>query len=198
MAYQFINPVEKVRHEETKKQVKFDFLAHIINKMYLKLGKYLYERGYISEIADVDSLTGMYGRSFFDRWFVKVVAQAARSGEILSLVFIDVNDLKTLNDQRGHIAGDDCLKLFSEHLLESVRNSDLCFRFGGDEFVVIMWACPKIVAEKKMKNIQKLLLKQEISFSFGVAEIQEDDDPYAKLSEADAAMYEMKRRTKEK
>lgn len=164
------NPVEIVRHAEMVKKVKMGWLARLINNFYLSLGQRLYEQGYVSEMADTDALTGLYNRNFFDHWMSKILAQANRSGVTLAFVYMDVNDLKKVNDQEGHNKGDLMLRRYSKALVKGYRISDLLFRIGGDEFVAVLWGCSKELAVKKTAAIQKkLAIKKGIHFSFGVA-----------------------------
>jgi diguanylate cyclase (GGDEF)-like protein len=193
----YVNPVTNVRHEEVKKVVKLDFVASLVNRFYSSLGEFLYEKGYLSEMADSDKMTGLYNRNFFDRWVEKVIAQAKRTKVPLSFVYIDINDLKMVNDTLGHKEGDRMLNIFSKKLLTQLRVSDLCFRMGGDEFAVLMWSCNKENADIKMAEIQSDLLdKDNIGFSFGVAEVKGKTQIAGAIKKADERMYEMKKMMK--
>jgi diguanylate cyclase (GGDEF)-like protein len=194
-----MNPVEAIRHEEMKKTVRVGFVAKAINKFYISLGDYLYRKGFVSEIADSDSLTGFFNKNFFDRWTPKVLSQANRSGTTLSFVYMDMNDLKKVNDTLGHKEGDKMLRIFARAVTKGFRLSDLIFRLGGDEFLAVLWSCNKEVAEKKTKKIQdKLAKKKNIHFSFGVAESKGKPRLEEIVQEADRLMYEMKREMKGK
>ncbi len=85
-----------------------------------------------------DALTGLYNRGYFDEHAPRQVAHAGRAGHQMSLVVIDVDDLKQTNDQHGHQAGDDLLRFVAAQIAAMVRASDAACRYGGDEFVVVL------------------------------------------------------------
>ena len=89
-------------------------------------------------LAFTDALTGVRNRLYFDRRAAEEVSRARRDGTPLSLVLVDVDDLKPLNDTRGHQAGDRALRKLGKALREEVRAHDVVCRVGGDEFVVLM------------------------------------------------------------
>ncbi|MEG3617168.1 GGDEF domain-containing protein [Magnetovibrio sp. PR-2] len=92
----------------------------------------------LREMAIHDGLTGLYNRQFFDEVIDREIANAKRRHELLGLMMIDVDNFKTINDDFGHMVGDDALQTVANILTNSVRKSDLVFRFGGDEFVVLL------------------------------------------------------------
>lgn len=191
-----VSPIDQLRHEELKEKVKVDFIARLLRKFYTTFGEFLYNGGYISEITDSDSLTGLYNRNFFERWVSKVLAQASRNKIALSFVYVDVNGLKQVNDFQGHKAGDKLLKTFSKRLASELRDSDLAFRLGGDEFAIILWSCDKENATKKILAVREKLEKDNIRFSFGIVEAKGRVAVKGIIKEADALMYEMKREMK--
>ncbi|MDK2858237.1 MAG: hypothetical protein PWQ89_1356 [Verrucomicrobiota bacterium] len=85
-----------------------------------------------------DPLTGLYNRRFFDEALRQNIETARRYNRVLSLVLFDLDDFKTVNDTRGHEAGDAVLKTFAQLLLETARKADIVCRIGGDEFAVIL------------------------------------------------------------
>lgn len=158
----------------------------------------MYNKGYLSEIADTDYLTGLYNRNFFDRWIPKLVSQAVRDKSTLSIAYLDINNLKTVNDTLGHSAGDKIIRTFARKLSKKLRLSDLAFRIGGDEFVAVLWSSNKENTEKVFKNLQESLQEVGIHFSFGVAEIESHLTVKESIERADKLMYEMKMMMKEK
>lgn len=88
--------------------------------------------------ALTDQLTGLHNRRYFDARFTEELRRAERYGHELSLLFLDVNHLKLVNDRHGHRQGDILLHHVAELLVEVVRNTDIAVRFGGDEFVVVL------------------------------------------------------------
>jgi diguanylate cyclase (GGDEF)-like protein len=85
-----------------------------------------------------DALTGLYNRGYFDEIAPRTLAHATRSGETLSLVIIDVDNFKHINDRFSHLEGDRVLRLVGATLGEQVRTADTVFRYGGDEFVILL------------------------------------------------------------
>lgn len=90
------------------------------------------------EMAIKDSLTGLNNRRYFDRHMQNLFNKSSVSGKALSLVVLDIDHFKQVNDTYGHQAGDDVLKCFAERLLKNIRGKDLACRFGGEEFVIAM------------------------------------------------------------
>ena len=145
----------------------------------------LYEKAY------TDSLTGLKSRAAFNP------AQEKRKGSaggISSLLMVDVDDFKNINDQYGHRAGDAALKSLALILRKTVRDKDSVFRWGGDEFVVILPDASTenagVVAERIRRAVENGAL-YSLTVSIGVARIVNDNVGMA-LAAADKAMYEAK------
>ena len=145
----------------------------------------LYEKAY------TDSLTGLKSRAAFEP------AQEKRKGSnsgISSLLMVDVDDFKSINDQYGHRAGDAALKSLAQILRKTVRDKDSVFRWGGDEFVVILPDASLenagVVAERIRAAVENGGL-YSLTVSIGVAKIANDNVGMA-LAAADKAMYEAK------
>jgi diguanylate cyclase (GGDEF)-like protein len=90
------------------------------------------------QLARVDALTGLGNRRAFDEALESELARAERSGSALSLIVADLNGFKEINDRHGHAIGDDCLRQASSALRAAVRRPDMCFRWGGDEFAILL------------------------------------------------------------
>jgi diguanylate cyclase (GGDEF)-like protein len=125
-----------------------------------------------------------------------------RYGVAASLVYFDLDGLKTINDRFGHAAGDAAIKAVAERLLANVRESDIVGRMGGDEFAVILVQADHATAEGKAAHLARAVEAQPLRFgdwsaplhlSWGVREISQDLEPEALVAEADAAMYARKR-----
>jgi diguanylate cyclase (GGDEF)-like protein len=91
-----------------------------------------------SELARVDPLTGLGNRRAFEEVLATELARARRQGVELSLLICDLDRFKEINDRHGHLAGDDCLRQVATALREQLRLTDTCFRWGGDEFAVLL------------------------------------------------------------
>jgi len=128
-----------------------DFAAIAIEKAY-------YYRA-LKRIAEVDPLTGIHNRRSFQRVFFREVERGKRYKQPMSLLMMDIDKFKLINDRFGHVAGDKVLKTFAEILESSVRGVDYVVRYGGDEFVVLMPNTTKDDAEKVRTRIQEGLAR---------------------------------------
>ncbi len=131
---------------------ELNILRTIADFTAIAIGRVYYYRA-LKRIATIDPLTRIGNRRVFERVFSKEVARCKRYGGEVSLLMIDINDFKDINDQFGHSAGDIVLKNFARILRQSVRKVDVIARYGGDEFVVLMPNTPKDKAEKVKQRI---------------------------------------------
>lgn len=107
----------------------------------------------LRDLALTDALTGAYNRRFFDEIIARELERHRRANEPLTVVFIDINRFKIVNDVHGHAVGDTLLRDVCEFLKRKLRETDYVFRWGGDEFVVLM-SCPAADAEKRMATLK--------------------------------------------
>jgi diguanylate cyclase (GGDEF)-like protein len=152
------------------------------------------------EAAFTDHLTGLANRRRFERQLEREVARMERYGHPFSLLMIDIDYFKDLNDSFGHDAGDDAIRRLSKVLREGTRGIDLAARIGGEEFAVLLVETSKEggyeVAERLRAAIKVLEIPtaRYITASFGVAECPTDAQTAANvLKAADVALYEAKR-----
>jgi diguanylate cyclase (GGDEF)-like protein len=159
----------------------------------------------LKEMAIHDSLTGLKNRRFFDMYITHEVERVNRSMEPLVVMAIDVNDFKNINDAYGHIYGDRILKECAAILLKAIRGTDLLFRFGGDEFLIVMSRAGDHEAAVVLQRINDRLAAwnaihegdgPRISFSIGHSLLTHTRELHEVMSEADLRMYEDKRRWK--
>jgi diguanylate cyclase (GGDEF)-like protein len=157
----------------------------------------------LERMARTDGLTGLTNRGTFEDLLEMENRRVQRYHRTASVVMIDVNGLKQVNDCQGHIAGDRLIQAAAEVLRETCRRSDVVARYGGDEFVLLL---PETAAPQVPKLIARL--DQSIadwnaaqsdpgftlSLSIGYADADECGDLHAALKQADARMYEEKRR----
>ena len=158
--------------------------------------------------AECDALTGLPNRALFDDRLAGATGRARRSGRSLALLFVDVDHFKAVNDNHGHEAGDQLLKIAAERLLASVRSVDTVARLAGDEFTVILEglgdpADAEAVATKLLEAMRQpmqlggALLR--VAISVGLAFLEEGEaDPASLLRRADKALYEAKRRGRDR
>ncbi len=154
-----------------------------------------------------DPLTGVYNRRFFDETMSHNVHRAVRNGAPIAVLFIDADHFKKLNDHHGHKFGDTVLIRVASILQDTVRTSDIVARYGGEEFVILATETNesglRILAERLRAAVETEVFEQAgkrvpVTVSVGAALMvpqRGDRDPETRLIEsADAAMYESKRR----
>ncbi|UPT73295.1 MAG: diguanylate cyclase [Elusimicrobiota bacterium] len=150
----------------------------------------------LRELTRTDDLTGLYNQRHFHDRLREEAARARRQGEALSMVVFDLDGFKQVNDKRGHLEGDKILQAFSAAISDSVRREvDLAFRYGGDEFVLLLpgTTAPRaaVVARRVVKAAEPLA-KEGVTASWGVARLPENGDVTELVKAADAAMFKMK------
>lgn len=150
------------------------------------------------KLSVLDPLTGLYNRRFADQRLAEEVARSQRHGHHLSVLVLDLNRFKLINDQYGHIAGDTVLKSFSERLKKAVRYSDLPVRSGGDEFMVILTDCHVEQVQSLLSRLQGIEVefrdqKIPVTFAAGCTGYREGDTVEEMVHRADVALYENKR-----
>jgi len=157
------------------------------------------------EMAITDSLTSLYNRRYMESHLGSLVEQAASRGKPLSLLVLDIDYFKSVNDGFGHDAGDDVLREFATRIRKSIRGIDLACRYGGEEFVVVMpetdMAVAAVVAERIRRRIasEPFQINQgagslDVTISIGLAALATVDDSAATiLKRADQALYRAKR-----
>lgn len=157
------------------------------------------------EMAITDALTGLHNRRYMERHLGTLVEQATLRGKPLSVLILDIDHFKSVNDTYGHDVGDEVLREFAARIRKNVRGIDLTCRLGGEEFVVIMpdtdAGVASIVAERIRARvagepfpIQKGSRAIDITVSIGMAQCRLSDDGAEPLvKRADQALYQAKR-----
>jgi len=148
-----------------------------------------------------DDLTGLANRRYFMDYFEKKLNTAQENKEKLSLLMLDIDKFKDINDTFGHQRGDHTLKEVSSILTQNVRKGDLAARLGGDEFLVILPNTNQDNAEKIAKRIKEDISSLDIfnksyytTVSIGAATLNKKDDVESLLKRADDALYKAKER----
>ena len=156
------------------------------------------------EMAITDALTGLYNRRYMETHVGTLVDQAVARAKPLSVLILDIDYFKSINDTHGHDAGDSVLQDFAIRIRKSIRGIDLACRYGGEEFVVVMpetdMAVATMVAERLRRRIasepfpiQKGARSIDVTISIGIAGLNAGDDAAAVIKRADQALYRAKR-----
>lgn len=173
------------------------------NRMVEQLESYrqmiLGQKWELERLATIDSLTGIYNRHYFMDFATKEFLRSQRYSHVFSVIQMDIDHFKKINDAHGHAAGDEVLKVFTANCLEVLRENDVLGRVGGEEFSIILPETEKegalLVAERFRRNIAELKLKLDkkiihFTVSIGVTDLRKDDSSIeAVLKRADEAMY---------
>jgi diguanylate cyclase (GGDEF)-like protein len=162
-------------------QVEISTEQHMLAESYLKL-------------AMLDPLTGLHNRRYAQDRLVAEIARAQRQKSSLTVLMMDLDDLKRINDHWGHGAGDLVLKTFGARLDKAIRGSDLAVRIGGDEFVVLLPECDRDQVQHVLDRLSALEVQvdtQNISFRFsaGWADYRPGEAPEQLLERADHVLY---------
>lgn len=150
----------------------------------------------ISRLAATDELTGLYNRRHFNEQLQTSLSAARRHNYPLSLVLIDLDHFKQVNDSFGHDGGDQVLKAFAGLLQDMVRTEDVIARWGGEEFIILLPHTNQDAAVRLADRI-RIALSQlcccaaptTFSASFGVASLQADEESNQLIKRADTALY---------
>lgn len=180
-----IKEVDKLRRELVEKQERISHLERL---------------------ADEDPLTPILNRRAFVRELSRMIAHAERYGSFSSVIYVDVNNMKRINDLYGHAVGDAVLTHIADILLANVRASDVVGRLGGDEFAILLAEAEEAQANEKADQLCELISETpivwqeqeiEISVSAGTFAFDGKRPPDEVLHAADRMMYEQKRSNKE-
>ncbi|GAB3315734.1 sensor domain-containing diguanylate cyclase [Haliea atlantica] len=170
----------------------------ILGLMYVTLSRY---QRRLEQMATTDKLTGAANRHVFEMLFNQVVGNARRRKEPVTLMCLDLDNFKSINDRLGHQAGDEILRQFTREVKSIIRDTDMLFRWGGDEFFLLMAGCSTreaaVVAEKVRAAIggRDVVIKGEsipLTASIGVTEVTLADTMDSAVGRADRAMYQSK------
>lgn len=158
----------------------------------------------IENLTSVDSLTGLYNRHFFDIQLPVEIERAMRSGNVVSMLLLDIDDFKLINDEMGHKAGDRALETVADLIRRNLRKVDLPFRYGGEEIVILLPGTSEFEAVHTAERLRRVIAQdggvpngatgtRRVTVSIGVSVYPDTARSSDQLFvQADAAMYRAK------
>jgi len=175
------------------------------NKFLLeKIKKLEIEKETMRKLVITDKLTQLNNRHYIDSYLDNEILSSKRYGTPLSIMLLDIDNFKTINDRYGHLEGDKVLVLISNILKKLVRESDTVGRWGGEEFIIIckntnLTGCIQLAKSlKEIISSTNLYVDKKITASFGVAYFNKEESHDELIHRADKALYESKRSGKNK
>lgn len=156
------------------------------------------QREQLVALATKDPLTGAGNRRHFDNKLIEIVNTKRRNASPASVVLLDLDHFKSVNDVHGHAAGDEILKHVTDIINLRIRVTDTLYRIGGEEFVVVLENQDIEHASKLAEQLRtlieanELIPGQSVTISLGVAELKTDETDVAWIQRADAALYKAK------
>lgn len=196
-------------HEEpalgTLKQSYLEVLA--VDEVLLLLISgliYFYARNLISQqqtlkrMANIDSLTGVLNRHAFKKALHENMTRSRTQQKPLSVIFFDIDHFKSINDNYGHLLGDEVLKYLTLLIRDGITHNDIFARWGGEEFVILLPNTSFTVAQTIAERLRKRIESQQhfgfiITCSFGVTSLRNEDNADTLLQRADQLLYDSKR-----
>jgi diguanylate cyclase (GGDEF)-like protein len=156
----------------------------------------------VYKLAALDQLTGLYNRRSGEQRLAQEISRAQRHGRPLTILLMDLDNLKQVNDRLGHAAGDLVIKGFAERLQRAIRGSDLAVRLGGDEFMALLPECRAEEVRHVLGRVEGLEVvyngeRIHCQFSRGWTDYKPGESPQDLLKRADDALYEYKRAGKQ-
>lgn len=199
-----------------KDEVEQKLQAHLVHRFFLipaeaqvlhlqllevlQLYQNLEAQKNFENLAQIDSLTHLFNKRAFDQKLNVEYSRSKRSASAFSLLMIDIDHFKTINDSEGHQAGDKVLQEISQLMKSKLRPTDWIFRLGGDEFAALLPSAPSTVAFEIAERLRTAIERMyqspdQVTVSIGISTFPENSpDQYTLLQQADLALYEAKSR----
>lgn len=202
LSYDFSSAQKKARlyliHESNPTPGKKD-ASHVLITSFENTLKTILKIKELEKSATTDPLTGCYNRRALNNILDHSISYAQRYKRDLSLIMMDIDYFKSINDTHGHVFGDEVLKHMSHTIKSSIRKSDFLARYGGEEFVVVLPETPLAaavdIAHRFKKNIENLQFttpannSMTITASLGVSSVNPGDNTTSLISGADSMLY---------
>lgn len=193
-----ITPLKSPRGEVTHFAIMLQDVSDVAkSKMFLKRSN-----AKLAEIGRTDGLTGLYNRTHWERCLIDVYQECKTKGQVATLVMFDIDHFKSVNDNFGHAFGDEVIRAAAEQLIHTARGDDVCGRYGGEEFAVLLKETTAEQAfyfsERLRKRIEQSVVmcsEHEASYTISLGVCQFDSDYISHidwLKRADKALYQSK------
>ena len=156
------------------------------------------EKKLLEEMAYTDHLTKTYNRQMFDQLYLKELENKKRYSDALSLIMLDIDHFKSVNDTYGHDVGDKVLITLTKLITKHLRTNDIFARWGGEEFMILLPRTNIDVAYNKAQELRHLIEKYRdntipnITISLGVTQILNSDNELSAFTRVDKALYQAK------
>lgn len=154
-------------------------------------------------LVSTDALTGVYSRAHILELFTRGIEVSRQQNKHLSLAMVDLDNFKMINDNHGHVVGDQVLRLIGRKMQHMLRDSDYIGRYGGEEFMIVLCGTRLEDAQRVVERLRESLaddplnlgegLQLRVTLSAGVTELRDDDSQLSITHRADEALYEAKR-----
>ena len=179
--------------------VEIEILENLLAALLYPLRNSLLYRAALHS-ALTDPLTGLHNRAAMDTLLIREVKLAQRKSCPLTVILADIDHFKSINDGYGHLVGDHCLQAVAHTLDRSIRDSDLVFRYGGEEFLIVLGQTnlrgARLLAERIRREVMRLHVpghpEHGLSISLGAAQLDQEEDWRALCERADKALYRAK------
>jgi diguanylate cyclase (GGDEF)-like protein len=180
-----------------------DKIKQYVNELEVKANELRNANAKIRKLLETDSLTNLLSRHVLVEQFDRLIKQSKENFTPLSVIFMDLDNFKKVNDIHGHLTGDNLLKKIGEIVTSSLRESDFPIRYGGDEIIILLPNTTKenatIIAERIRKRIENELYdKYGVTASIGVTELLPSDDFDSLITRVDNLAYNSKNNKKNK
>ncbi len=185
--------------ESNNQDMTRNLLVHLHNLMK-ENEKLRNENRRLKKHCRIDPLTGINNRLFMEEYLTEELNRSDRYNSSFSLIIIDIDHFKSINDTYGHQAGDTVIRKIASILKNNIRKCDQAFRYGGEEFLIALPETDLAGAEKTADKIRKIVERElfdgvdrTVTVSMGISEKGDDNDVATLINVADKALYEAKR-----
>ncbi len=193
-----MDEIEKIKYVNMSLKAELEAARSVLEKQKESIDS-------LKELSLKDYLTGLFLRRYMDRVIEDALYNFKRYSTVFSIIMLDLDDFKKINDIYGHAAGDVVLKDFALMLKRITRHTDSCIRYGGDEFVVVLpetdLKSAEAVAKKIQSSLNSIVFKKgnvefKCSVSIGITKVRENDTLESILERVDEALYKTKKEGK--